>query len=131
MAVLIRADSRYPVNRKSLREAVIKVLSGSGIDWKTCEVSVAVVGERKMRDISTKYYKDSEKHQILTFPFEDPTSNVPFVESPDGILRLGEIILCWPQVVREAGRHGVMVDHEMRMLAKHGVEHLLGKHHGD
>ena len=129
MAVLINADSRYPVNRKLVRKAVSDTLLKNGVEPEACEVSVAVVGERKMKELSTKYYGDSKKHQILTFSLEDPKSSEAFASAPDDVLRLGDIVLCWPQLLLEASKEGVMVDEETEKLTIHGVKHLLGKHH--
>ena len=128
MAVLIRADSRYPINRKLVRKTISEALLKQGMGIDTCEVSVAVVGGRKMRELSKSYY-DDEDHQILTFCLEDPSSTDAFVSLPDGVLRLGDIILCWPKLVAEAGKEGVMVDSETKLLIEHGVKHLLGNHH--
>lgn len=128
MAVLIRADSRYPVNRKLVRKTVLDTLAKNGVESSSCEVSIAVVGERKMRELSKNYY-DDKKHQILTFSLEEPRSTEAFMGLPDGILRLGDIVLCWPQLVAEAGSSGIMVDKEIKILIEHGVKHLLGKHH--
>lgn len=137
-SVLIRTDSRYPVNRKIIRRAVadtlgknIPSISDSRAGLSDCEVSVSVVGKRKISEIAQKYLNDGELHEVLSFPFEDAAAagGVGFVKAPDGILRLGDIVLCWPQVLLAAARDGVMVDDEVYLLTAHSVLHLLGKHH--
>lgn len=127
---LIHTDTRYPVNRKIIRIAVEETLKKNKASGMTSEVSVAVVGSRKMKEISSKYLDSEDKHQILSFPFEDVTqSSQGFISPPDDILRLGEIFLCWPQVITEASQDDMMVDDKLYELVCHGVEHLLGNHH--
>ena len=128
--VLVKTDTRYPVNRKIIRKAVLDTLNKNKAQRMVCEVSVFVVGERKMDELTNLYLKDGKSHEVLSFPLDDNSSKgVGFVIPPDGILRLGDIVLCWPQVVLAAGRDEVMVDEEIYLLTSHSVEHLLGKHH--
>lgn len=83
-----------------------------------------------MRELAQKYLTSGEIHEVLSFSFEDPVAGEKgFVNPPDGTLRLGDIVLCWPQVLLAAAADGVMVDDEVYLLVAHSVEHLLGKHH--
>lgn len=90
-----------------------------------------VVGKRKMRQLSARFMKDSQDHEVLSFPLEEITSDTGkgFVNVPDGVLRLGDVVLSWPEIVALAGTEDVMVDDEVYKLTAHSVEHLLGKHH--
>ena len=129
-SVLIHTDTRYPVDRKIIRRAVEKTLKRNKLHKSSPEVSIAVVGSRKMKDLTDKYVGDNKKHQVLSFSFEDIAhSRKGFVNVPDDVLRLGEVVLCWPEVLSEASRDDVMVDDKVYELICHGVEHLLGNHH--
>lgn len=130
--VLVRADSRYPVNRKIIKKAVVDTITKHKIGDINAEISVLVAGERKMEELAKSFLKDGKKHEVLSFPFEDLNSSGwggGFVNPPDGILRLGDVVLCWPQVLLAAARDGVMVDDEVYLLIAHSIEHLLGNHH--
>lgn len=124
--VLISTDPRYPVNRKVLRRAVVEVFEKEKIADIDAEISVSVVGRRKMKVLTDKYLKDGRNHEVLSFPIEEAKG---FVSSPDDVLRLGDVVLCWPEVLLCAARDDVMVDAEVLKLTAHGIEHLLGKHH--
>ena len=52
----------------------------------------------------------------------------PFVEAPDGILHLGDIV-SFPMAVKEAGEENKLVDDTIVGLVLHGLDHLLGIHH--
>lgn len=130
LSVLISTDTRYKVNRKIIRKAVEETLNKNKAGNLDAEVSIAVVGERKMKTLTDKYKKDDKKHQILSFSNEDISQiGKGFVNPPDGALRLGDIVLCWPQLLLEASKDDIMVDEELYDLTSHGVEHLLGMHH--
>ena len=137
ITVLIHTDTRYPVNRKKIRKAVEDTFKKHKVENSDLEVSVAVVGSRKMKELSQKYLDDISNHQILTFVLTESvrkeqlqqTERLGFVDSPDGILRLGDVVLCWPQVLEDASYDDIMVDDEVYALICHGVGYLLGYSH--
>jgi rRNA maturation RNase YbeY len=45
---------------------------------------------------------------------------------PDGVQHLGEVIICYPQAVIQAGEHRHTIDRELVILIMHGILHLLG-----
>lgn len=134
--VLITTDPRYPVSRKVIRNAVVGVIDRENILEINTEVSVSVVGARKMKFLSKKYMGDEKKHEVLSFGLENLESGdgeslgkKEFAKAPDEVLRLGDVVLCWPEVLLCAAKDDVMLDEEVHKLVSHGVEHLLGKRH--
>ena len=53
-SVLIFVESRYKVSRKRIKETVLNTINKNGMGGPF-EVSVAIVGDRKMRELSKKY----------------------------------------------------------------------------
>ena len=45
------------------------------------------------------------------------------------VLRLGDIVLSYPQVINDAVRDEMLVDDKVDELIEHGLMHLLGIHH--
>lgn len=130
LKVLITSASRYPVNRSVIRKVVARVIDAAGLGNVDIEISVAVVGERKMNAILKKYMDDGLDHSVLSFGLEEIQSrDKGFVNAPSQGLALGDIILCWPKILREAARDDVMVDTKIEELTAHSTSHLLGKHH--
>lgn len=129
LKVLIKTESRYPVNRKAIRKGILAVLTAEGLTNLDAEVSVLVCGSRKMKALADKHLGDGKVHEVLSFPFQDSKSGKAFANSPDTVLMLGDIIVSWPEIVRLAGENDRLVDDELAFLAGHGFEHLLGKHH--
>lgn len=129
VTVLIKTDGRYPVNRRAIRAAIGEVINEQRLGSLNAEISVMVCGARKMEELTRQYIGDGRVHEVLSFPFEDVRQRGAFVGAPDGVLRLGDIIVSWPEVVRLAGENDLMIDSQLSNLINHGMEHLLGKHH--
>lgn len=122
--VLIFVESRYRVDRKRIKAAILEVLSEQGVKTPL-EVSLAVVGDRKMKGLNKKYRNIDKTTNILSFPLSEGGSSF----LPSDTLRLGDIVIAYPQVVREAAREEELVDDRIDMLVRHGMLHLLGLHH--
>lgn len=123
--VSITKQSNYAVGATPIKKKLAQFLTNKGI-VSDAEVSVAIVGEAKMLDIGKKYLKDKKLHNVLSFT---PAEVKNFVYPPDGTLHLGEIIVCYPQAVREAKEENVLIDERVYELIEHGALHLLGIHH--
>ncbi len=120
----IFVESRYKVNRKRIKQAVFKVLTAQDIKGPV-EVSVAIVGDRKMRELSKKYKGEDKTRNILSFSLsEGETAHLP-----SEVLRLGDIVISYPQVIKEASEEEMLVDDKVDELVSHGMLHLLGINH--
>ena len=58
--VLVKTDNRYPVNRKIIRRAVLDTLTKHKAGNNEIEVSVSVVGARKMDLLTNDFMKDGK-----------------------------------------------------------------------
>jgi len=121
----VKADSRYKFNRKKVREGVLKVLVEQGIR-QSVEVSLMVVGERKIRDLEKRYFGEDKVTDVLSFPQMDGES-IPEVDSE--VLTLGDVVVCYPQAKKQSLKLNRLLDDEIEFLTCHGVLHLLGIHH--
>ena len=124
----ILADAKFPFDRTALREHLTKVLAKFRLTDRV-EVDIQVVGARKMSELHRVYMKIEGPTDVLSFPLNDSADDRPFISSPDGILRLGDIVVCYPIAVQEALEKQCRVDSQIQFLAEHGLMHLLGYHH--
>lgn len=122
----LQKQSSYPVRARKLKKTLQDFFVARGI-VSEAEVSVAIVGEKKMQELSRKYLKDKGKHSVLSFTPEETKGR--FVFPPDGVIHLGEIVICYPDVVDEARKKGRLIDEVVGELAKHSALHLMGIHH--
>jgi len=128
ITINILADAKYPVDREGLREHLIKILAKYKL-VNDVELSISIVGKRKMSEYHKLYMQIEGPTDVLSFPLNDPADERPFVASPDGILRLGDIVICYPVAVDEALEKQCKVDGQIQFLVEHGLMHLLGYHH--
>lgn len=133
--VIVSADPRYNINKAGLRLIVSQILMRHHLVGRI-ELGINIVGDRKMHELNRKYRGIDQTTDILSFALEDssPTSlqHVPrigFVAAPDQWLRLGDIVISYPQALEDAALDGISVDEEIRNLVEHGLNHLLGIHH--
>lgn len=129
ISILFQTETHYPVNRKKVKEAITSVLAAK--IKHSVEVSVAIVGDRRMKVLNQTYRNIDASTDVLSFPLNDPmyTKGQEFIDAPDGILRLGDIIISFPQAVATATEENKLVDDVIVFLSLHGLDHLLGIHH--
>lgn len=117
-------ESRYKLNRKRVVSAVKTFLSQHALT-SDVEISLAIVGDRKMRALNVKYRNLDKTSNVLSFPIQEGEQ----VALPGNTLRLGDVIISYPEVIRESAQQQMLVDDRIEELALHGVNHLLGIHH--
>ncbi len=133
--IIVSSDPRYDINKTAIKTAVASVLQRHRIGGKV-EIGINIVGDRKMHELNRKYRGVDSTTDILSFALEDHNltslQHIPrigFVASPDKWLRLGDIVISYPQALEDASMDGISVDEEIKTLVEHGVNHLLGIHH--
>lgn len=123
--VNITKQSNYPVKNSEIKKKISNFFKRNGI-VSDAEVSIAIVGERKMLFYGRKYLKDTKLHNVLSFT---PTEVKNFIFPPDTLVQLGEIIVCYPEAVTEANSENKLIDEKIYELIEHAAYHLLGVHH--
>jgi probable rRNA maturation factor len=128
VSVLFSVDPRYPINKDRIKAQVEKTLAEMKVT-SDVEVSIAVVGDRKMKELNKQYRDYDSTTDVLSFPLEETGEETGFVRPPDRILRIGDIIISYPQAIVNAHEYNRLVDDEIDTLVEHSVLHLLGIHH--
>lgn len=133
--IIVNSDPRYNVNKLAIKTAVFQALQRYHISGKV-ELGINIIGDRKMHELNRKYRGIDSTTDILSFALEDHNQSslqhiprVGFVAAPDKWLRLGDIVISYPQALEDASMDGISVDEEIKTLVAHGVNHLLGIHH--
>lgn len=126
--VNVEKQSNYPIDTPLLKKRLSEFLEKKGIT-SDAKVSVAIVDEKKMKKLAKKYLKEDPPtvHSVLSFPQFDLEDK--FVYPPGDVLRLGEIVLCYPEVKKEAEKEDKLIDEKAGELVEHGALHLMGVHH--
>lgn len=120
--VLLFSESRYLVDRRKIRKTITDILEKREVEGPV-EVSISIVGKRKAQALNKKFRNEEGPAVVLTFSIME---GKPTLLPPDGILRLGDIVICYPLAVSNAAKRETMVDEEINELVEHGLLHLLG-----
>lgn len=134
--VLIFKESRFPADRIKIKKFVENYLEKKV--HGAVEVGINIVGNRKMKSLNSKYRNVNKTTNVLSFPLADPHSpqkadlKTAFAfgkSAPDKVLRLGDVVISYPESVLEAAKSDKLVDQKIEELIAHGLDHLLGIHH--
>ena len=90
------------------------------------EVAVALVTDGHIRKLNLQYRKKNASTDVLSFPAEPATRNP---EPGTRHSELGDIVIATGTARRQARDAGHTYQAELRVLALHGLLHLLGYDH--
>jgi probable rRNA maturation factor len=104
------------------------------------EVAVALVSDAEVRKLNHRYRRKDSATDVLSFPgssLPDPGSRIPDpgrIADPASRIPdsgLGDIVIATGVARRQAREAGHTYNTELRVLALHGLLHLLGYDHDD
>lgn len=81
------------------------------------ELSLALVGDKRMADLHEQFLNIPGPTDVLTFPLE---------ADERGRVISGEVVVCVPEARRRAHAEGHTADKELLLYALHGMLHLCG-----
>ena len=99
-----------------------------------CQIDVSFVCEDEIQKLNNQHRSINKVTDVLSFPLLNisyPQKLEDFKEEiePDGILRLGDIVICKQKAKAQAKEYGHSKQREIAFLALHGLLHLLGYDH--
>ncbi|HEX2725627.1 MAG TPA: rRNA maturation RNase YbeY [Beijerinckiaceae bacterium] len=86
------------------------------------EISVLLSDDASVRDLNRRWRGLDKPTNVLSFPASAPPL-------PGGARPLGDLVLAWETVAREAKEEGKLVADHLTHLVVHGTLHLLGYDH--
>ncbi len=90
-------------------------------DYKDSEVSISLVGDKKIQSLNEKWRGKRTPTDVLSFPIDSPGDPGPFL--------LGDIVVGARQALSDAREEGVPLDDKLRELILHSLLHLMGFDH--
>ena len=80
------------------------------------QLTIALVSDARVRSLNRRYRRTSTATDVLSFPAEEPS-------------QLGDVVIATGVARRQAKAAGHSLQTELRVLALHGLLHLLGYDH--
>jgi probable rRNA maturation factor len=142
--ILVSIGEPFAASLSEERLAAIarRVLEAEGAPL--AELSVAVTDDETVRSLNRRYAGEDAVTDVLSFSQREGEE---FVTPPGAIPPLGEVIIAYPQALRQAkaglprqaaarpstgsGRAERSVEEEVARLLVHGILHLLGYDHAE
>jgi len=132
-------------------ELVVKnTLQAAGVT-EPAILTLLITNDDAIRDLNRQYRQQDKATDVLSFPLLDkPLVNAPadqlwktpegeeedraaqegsrpvFMTPPELPTNLGDIVISWPTVLRQASEAGHTPTYELLYLISHGVLHLIG-----
>ena len=120
MAVYLRVRLRRLAKRQaSLSQTAESILAAVG--ESRSELSLELVGDRRMRRLNRMYRKNDRTTDVLAFPMRESHNPCPML--------LGDVVISVPTARRQAKESGRSLGDELAALLVHGVLHLCGYDH--
>ncbi|MCP4040400.1 MAG: rRNA maturation RNase YbeY [Gammaproteobacteria bacterium] len=88
---------------------------------ETAQLAIRIVNEEEQARLNDTYRNQQGATNVLSFPYV----GVPGVDLP----LLGDLAICAPVVIRQAGEQGKPVRSHWAHMVIHGTLHLLGYDH--
>ena len=124
---------------------VERTLQEAGVN-KQVMLTLLITNDETIKEMNKQYRQLNKPTDVLSFPLlEQPLVNAPadqlwtpqegaeeaqaatpFVTPPELVTNLGDIVISWPTVERQAAEVGHSAGYELLFLLSHGVLHLIG-----
>ena len=119
------------VDEEFLKNVCQKVLRGESASWRkeNIELSLALIGQGKMRKLNKKYRNKNKITDVLAFPELKMLTERFRTGSFQKTRGLGEIVVCLREVKKNAKKFNSTFEQELKRCLIHGVLHLLGYDH--
>jgi probable rRNA maturation factor len=108
-------------------EGVRDLLQSALVELKLnpeCEVNLVFVDIEEMTELHIKWMDEAGPTDVLSFPMD-----MPAVENE--AVTLGDIVISPTVAAQQAATAGHSIDHEIFILAAHGLLHILGYDHAN
>jgi probable rRNA maturation factor len=129
IAISVEGNFGSLVDEDRVRRIARRVLEAEGV-VTPYEVSLFFTDSETVQRLNRDYRSVDEPTDVLAFYMVSRReADSSFALPPDGITRLGEVIISYPQAVAQAKEQGHPVERELALLIIHGILHLLGYDH--
>jgi probable rRNA maturation factor len=121
MTIEITNKSGELVPTDSVRDLLQNSLTALKLNPE-CEVNLVFVDVNEMTELHIKWMDEGGPTDVLSFPMDMPAAE-------NEAVTLGDIVIAPAVAAQQAAVAGHSIDHEIFILAVHGLLHILGYDH--
>lgn len=107
-----------------LKRVVEETLDIEGID-SLVELGLVITSDQIVRELNQTYRDVDEATDVLAFALFQREGSERFIMPPDDVLHLGEVVISYPRVMKQAKEQHHPPQRELALLVIHGMLHLL------
>ncbi len=129
IGIHVEREFRELVDATWIRKMARQILRSEGVT-PPYEVSLVFTDSETVRQLNRDYRGVDKPTDVLAF-YMLPQRGVDssFALPPDGVTRLGEVVISYPQAIEQAKEQGHSPERELALLIIHGILHLLNYDH--
>lgn len=122
--IFIRIDPEFKlfINKKLIRNALKATFISKQLSLSKNALTVWITNDVKIRDLNLKFRNIDRVTDVLSFPADE-------IDLETGKRYLGDIVISYPQLIRQTSRYSKNSETELSLLCVHGALHLLGYDH--
>jgi len=127
--IFVEEKFRGVVDGGWVKKIIRQIIKAEGVA-PPYEVSLVFTDSETVQQLNRDYRGVDEPTDVLAFyMLPQKGADSSFALPPDGVTRLGEVIISYPQAVAQAREQGHSPERELALLIIHGILHLLGYDH--
>ena len=136
--MIVNLQRKIKLDAKTFKPFVADLIM-SVEEAEGCEIAVAFVSDRRMKELNKFFRGKDSTTDVLSFPHEpDEYSKLQFADqNKHSKLKfaghkkrfLGDIVISVEQAKKQAEENGLTLEAEIKQLMLHGVLHLCGYDH--
>jgi probable rRNA maturation factor len=127
--IKIQRNLHVPYSREWFHNTVSCILNSEKVT-EDIEVSLFITDDARVRKLNKRYRGIDSTTDVLSFSAsDDAAGDQPFTLPVDCVRQLGEIIISYPQAMKQSMEFRNDIGYELRFLIVHGMLHLLGYDH--
>ncbi|MBN1366861.1 MAG: rRNA maturation RNase YbeY [Dehalococcoidales bacterium] len=132
MEINISIDDEYKkrITQRSLRNITERTLKMEKTG-ENVEMGILITNQENIRTLNLTYRDINEPTDVLSFYMipEAEHEGDMFIVPPDNVKHIGEVVISYPQALKQARENRHKVQKEIAVLLVHGILHLLGYDH--
>jgi probable rRNA maturation factor len=120
---IINRQRSYPVDAERWQRFTARALRAIDRQLTERAVTIAFVGDRRMRELNQRFRGINRTTDVLSFPAE------PAEFEKEELSPLGDVIISMSRAARQAAENNLTLERETEQLILHGLLHLCGYDH--
>lgn len=113
------------IARPWLRRVAVAAIKAEGVDHPV-ELGIVLAEDEEVQRLNREYRGQDRSTDVLSFSLEE---DVELPSQPGEPRMLGEVVISYPQAMRQSAEYGHPLEREVAFLLVHGILHLLGYDH--